>query len=94
MDIGELNRHWERVLNTMNEALLVISKKGRIVSVNRSFEEMTGYTAGEVFDRPCTMLECQACEMAINNRGDGLGSRKCAAAAVPSKRRTAPCCRP
>ena len=58
MDIGELNRHWERVLNTMNEALLVISKKGRIVSVNRSFEEMTGYTASEVFDRPCTMLEC------------------------------------
>ena len=71
MDIGELNRHWERVLNTMSEALLVISKKGRIVSVNRSFEEMTGYTGEEVFGRPCTMLECQACEMAINNRGDG-----------------------
>ncbi|BBO91922.1 sigma-54 interaction domain-containing protein [Desulfosarcina ovata] len=71
MQIGELNRHWERVINTMNEALLVISQAGRILSVNRSFEEMTGYTADEVTGQPCTLLECQACEMAINNQGDG-----------------------
>ena len=71
MQIKDINRHWERVINTMNEALLIISKKGRILSVNHSFEEMTGYAADEVFGRPCTLLECQACEMAINNQGNG-----------------------
>lgn len=71
MQIKNINQHWERVINTMNEALLIISKEGRILSVNRSFEEMTGYSAGEVTGRPCTLLECQACEMAINNQGSG-----------------------
>jgi PAS domain S-box-containing protein len=71
MQVKYINRHWERVINTMSEALLIISKEGRILSVNRSFEEMSGYTADEVFGRPCTMLECQACEMAISNDSDG-----------------------
>ena len=71
MTIGEIDRHWERVINTMSEALLIISKEGRILSVNRSFEEMTGYASDEVCGRACTLLECQACEMAINNQGSG-----------------------
>ena len=71
MDIKDIDRHWERVINTMNEALLIISKEGRILSVNRSFEEMTGYTANQASGQPCTLLACQACEMAINNQGEG-----------------------
>ena len=70
MAIKDINRHWERVINTMNEALLIISEKGRILSVNRSFEEMTGYAANEVCGQPCTVLACQACEMAINSHGE------------------------
>ena len=71
MQPKDINRHWERVINTMNEALMIISKEGRILSVNLSFEEMTGYSATEVTGRPCTVLACQACEMAINNQGGG-----------------------
>ena len=71
MRIQEFDRHWERVINTMSEGLLIISQQGRIVSVNRSFEEMTGYAAHEVAGKPCTLLACDACEMAINNIGDG-----------------------
>jgi len=71
MQRKDINRHWERVINTMNEALLIISKEGRILSVNRSFEEITGYAANEVAGLPCTVLACDACEMAINNQGDG-----------------------
>ncbi len=71
MQATSIDRHWERVINTMNEALLIISEKGLIVSVNHSFEEMTGYSASEVFGQPCTLLACQACEMAINNQGVG-----------------------
>ena len=71
MRITDINRHWGRVINTMSEALLIISQEGRILSVNRSFEEMTGYLSNEVCGQPCTLLECQACEMALNNTGDG-----------------------
>ncbi|WP_319406700.1 sigma 54-interacting transcriptional regulator [uncultured Desulfosarcina sp.] len=71
MPIKKINQHWERVVNTMAEALLIISKEGRILSVNHAFEELTGYSASEVSGQPCTLLACQACEMAINNQGDG-----------------------
>ena len=71
MQVRDINQHWELVINTMNEGVLIVSKEGKILSVNRSFEEMTGYLAGEVAGLPCTLLECQACEMAINNHGDG-----------------------
>ena len=71
MEIKKINQHWERVVNTMAEALLIISKEGRILSVNRAFEELTGYTASQVSGQPCTLLACQACEMAINNNGGG-----------------------
>jgi len=65
------DRYWERVVDTMNEALLIISKNGVILSVNRSFEEMTGYTAKEATGKPCTLLECSACELAINGNHTG-----------------------
>jgi len=71
MTFAAINRHWERVINTMSEGMLIISQQGSILSVNRAFEEMTGYTAKEVAGRPCTLLACEACEMAINNLGDG-----------------------
>jgi two-component system, NtrC family, response regulator HydG len=71
VQIKNIDRHWKRVINTINEGLLIISKEGQIITVNRSFEEMTGYAAGEVAGEPCTLLECQACEMAINNQSDG-----------------------
>ena len=65
------DRYWERVIDTMNEALLIISKEGLILSVNRSFEEMTGYAAEEVIGRQCTLLECSACEKALNGMSTG-----------------------
>ena len=71
MSFAAINRYWERVINTMSEGMLIISQQGRILSVNRSFEEMTGYAAKEVAGRPCPLLACEACEMAINNLGDG-----------------------
>jgi two-component system response regulator HydG len=70
VQVKNIDRHWERVINTINEGLLIVSKEGQILAVNRSFEEMTGYSAKEVSGQTCTLLECQACEMAISNQGD------------------------
>ena len=64
----DFKQHWGRVINTMSEGLMIISSEGRILSVNRSFEEMTGYGADEVCGLPCTLLDCHACELAIGNQ--------------------------
>ncbi|OQY57681.1 MAG: hypothetical protein B6245_15800 [Desulfobacteraceae bacterium 4572_88] len=65
MNTIEINKYWGRVINTMNDALLIISKEGTILSTNRSFEEMTGYSAAEVMGKPCTLLRCDACEQML-----------------------------
>ena len=67
----DFKQHWGRVIDTMSEALMIISKQGRILSVNRSFEEMTGHTTDQICGLPCTLLDCHACELAIGNRDGG-----------------------
>jgi PAS domain S-box-containing protein len=59
---SHINRHWKRIIDTINEGLLVIGPDGTIIAVNHGFEEMTGYTAAEIMGRPCTLLNCDACE--------------------------------
>jgi len=58
----EINRYWKKIVNTMTEGLMLVGPDGTIVMVNDAFERVTGYTADEVIGRPCTLLECDACE--------------------------------
>lgn len=67
----EINRYWKRIINTMNDGLMLIGPDGTIIMVNEAFEGLTGYTADEVIGMPCTMLHCDSCETAIK---DGCGS--------------------
>ncbi|MFH2219702.1 MAG: sigma 54-interacting transcriptional regulator [Pseudomonadota bacterium] len=67
----EINRYWKRIVNTMNDGLMLIDPDGAIVMVNEAFEQLTGYTADEVLGRPCTLLKCDACETTLNREGGG-----------------------
>ena len=58
----EVNRYWKKIVSTMNEGLMLVGPDGTIVMVNKAFEELTGYDSDEVVGRPCTLLECDACE--------------------------------
>jgi len=71
MDKIEINRYWGRVIDTLNDALMIISKEGRVLAANRSFEEMTGYTAEEITGQSCRLLRCDACEKVIKDDGSG-----------------------
>lgn len=64
----EINRYWKRIVNTMNDGLMLIDPDGTIVMVNEAFEQLTGYTADEVLGRPCTLLKCDACETALSQK--------------------------
>ena len=61
----EINRYWKKIVGTMNEGLMLVGPDGTIVMVNKAFEELTGYASDEVIGRPCTLLECDACEGAM-----------------------------
>jgi two-component system response regulator HydG len=70
MQASDLNRHMQSIFNTMNDGLIVIAPDGSIIMVNQAFEQLTGYSAEEVAGKPCTMLDCDACELAIKS-GEG-----------------------
>jgi len=63
----EGSRYWKNIIGTMSDGLMIIGSDGIIKMVNRAFEEMTGFTAGEVVGRPCTLLNCDACELALRD---------------------------
>ena len=92
MDVKDMDKHWELVINTMNEGVLIVSKEGKILSVNRSFEEMTGHLAKEVVGRP---VKWPSTTMVTGGAScSNPNSRKCAAADVLLEKRTGLICRP
>ena len=70
MLIKNLNKYWNRIINTMHEGLIVIASDGTIVMANQSFEQLTGYAPGEIIGKSCTMLGCDACELVIKSEED------------------------
>ena len=64
-----VNRHWKRIINTMNDGLILIGPDGTIMMVNAAFEQLTGYAAAEVVGKPCTLLKCDACEKTLQRGG-------------------------
>ncbi len=59
---ADLATYWKTVLDTMQEALLIMSPDGEIISTNRVVEKITGYTGGELIGRTCTILNCDGCQ--------------------------------
>jgi PAS domain S-box-containing protein len=62
MSEAQINRYWKRIVNTMNDGLMIIGTDGTVISVNRAFERITGYSAGDVVGRSCTLLQCDGCD--------------------------------
>jgi PAS domain S-box-containing protein len=70
MNEKEINRYWKKIINTMNDGLMLVGRDGAILMVNKAFEQLTGYTADEIIGRSCTVLDCDACERVIIKEGD------------------------
>jgi PAS domain S-box-containing protein len=64
MNRHDLNEYWKTVVDSIQDGVMIVDPDGTIVSVNRAFEDITGYARREILGKSCTTLNCSACEIA------------------------------
>ena len=69
MQPHDLNLYWKTVVDTIQDGVMIVSPEGTIVSVNRAFEEITGYAREEIVGQSCTILNCTSCQI-IRGKGE------------------------
>lgn len=52
---------WKKIVDTIIDGLVVISRRGEILAVNQAFLEMTGYRREELIGRPCALMRTDGC---------------------------------
>ncbi|MBU1055319.1 MAG: sigma 54-interacting transcriptional regulator [Proteobacteria bacterium] len=70
MDIG---KHWETIIETIQDGVLVIDPEGNIMSANPAAERLTGYSSKELIGKSCRILNCTGCKI----KGGGPGEVWC-----------------
>ena len=60
MDIGS---HWETIIETLQDGVLVIDLEGNIISANPAAERLTGYLSEELIGKSCRILNCTGCKI-------------------------------
>ena len=68
MSREELNAYWETVVDTIQEGVMIVSPEGTIISVNKAFENLTGYSLDELIGNSCSTLNCTSCK--VQRSGD------------------------
>ncbi len=65
----DLNQYWKMVVDSIQDGVMIVDPDGAVVSVNRAFEEITGYQRGEILGKTCATLNCSSCEIAREDNG-------------------------
>ncbi|GBC63493.1 sigma-54-dependent Fis family transcriptional re gulator [Desulfonema ishimotonii] len=66
----EQNNYWKTVVDTIQDGIMIVDTGGTIISVNRALSEMTGYAKAELTGQPCSVLNCDTCEIARAREGE------------------------
>ncbi|WP_319406730.1 sigma 54-interacting transcriptional regulator [uncultured Desulfosarcina sp.] len=69
MDTFDLNYYWKSVVDTIQDGVMIVNPEGIVISVNRAFEDITGYGRHEIVGKLCTTLNCTSCEIARREEG-------------------------
>jgi PAS domain S-box-containing protein len=65
----DLDEYWRTVVNTIQDGVMIVDTKGRIVSVNSALSDITGYAREELAGASCAIINCTSCELARGNQG-------------------------
>ena len=60
----DLNQYGKTVVDSIQDGVMIVDPDGTLVSVNRAFEEITGYSRREILGTSCATLNCSSCEIA------------------------------
>ena len=74
MSSGYFGKHWETIVDTMTDGVIVVDKNSTILAVNRALAELIGYEKEALTGQPCAVLGCDACTP--KNRHDGVPRAK------------------
>jgi two-component system, NtrC family, response regulator HydG len=69
----DLSPYWKTIVDTLQEGVMVVDPRGRIVAVNPAAESVTGYSAEELVGQSCRVLDCTGCRII----GKGSGRKWC-----------------
>ena len=59
----ELSRYFGQIVKHLKDGVMIVDTNGNIVMVNPAMAKMSGFSENEMIDVPCTILECDACEL-------------------------------
>ena len=69
----DLSQNWKTIVDTLQDGVIVVDPRGRILALNPAAEELTGYAADELVGRSCRILDCTGCKII----GKGAGKQWC-----------------
>ena len=69
----EIAKYWKTIVDTLQDGLMVLDPGGNILAMNPAAEKLTGYSADELVDQNCRILNCTGCEL----YGRGYGEEWC-----------------
>ena len=55
----ELDDFWKTVVNAIRDGIMIVNTGGAIVSVNRAFEQISGYSREELIGQTEKILNCE-----------------------------------
>ncbi|MEJ2268655.1 MAG: PAS domain S-box protein [Desulfobulbaceae bacterium] len=53
-------KYWQTVIDTMLEGLMLVDPDGKIIFVNRAFEQLSGYSKDYVEGKSKTAVNCMS----------------------------------
>ncbi len=57
--------YYREIFETINDALMLVRTDGTILLVNSAMERLSGYRKEELVGKPCTIINCDACELIV-----------------------------
>lgn len=72
-DEMDISKQWKRIIDTLQDGILVLDTGGIIHATNPAAERLTGYTKSELTGSSCRVLNCSGCKII----GQGKGKEFC-----------------
>ncbi len=69
----DISKQWKRIIDTLQDGILVLDTGGVIHATNPAAERLTGYSKAELTGRSCRILNCTGCKII----GPGKGKEFC-----------------